>query len=576
MLIVYGGHEDGKDKFTCPEVMEIRLLRMKNMREKAMKCNKCGREQETRFLKSRKYICRDCGSYMRIPARERISLCTDKNSFREWFEDVKTGNPIQTKGYEDKIKNAKEKTGLSEAVVVGKASVFGKDICIGVCDAGFLMASMGYVVGERITLAIERATKEKIPVFMFCCSGGARMQEGIISLMQMEKTAAAIANHSNAGQFYCSVLTDPTTGGVTASFAMLGDVIMAEPGALVGFAGQRVIKQTIGKDLPEGFQTAEFQEVHGMIDGIVERKRLKQMMLFLIMTNGNNNGYTNFREITKNDLFNLSKAQLKKMTSVKKTPWERVQHVRSTKHPAVSEYVDKIFDIFVEFKGDRYFGNDEATVGGIALIDGQPITVIMVDRGRNLKDYVKKNWGMPNPEGYRKALRLMKQADKFNRPIITFINTMGAYPGMEAEERGQGEAIARNLLEMSNLEVPVLAIIAGEAGSGGALAVAVGNEVWMFENATYSILTPEGYASILWKDSSRAEEAAGMMHITANDLERMGIIERIIPEFGGATSENVDDIAGYLKVKILDFLKTFDGKSRKQIREERYQRFRHM
>lgn len=552
------------------------LLQIKNMREKAMKCKKCGREQETRYLKSRKYICKYCGSYMRIPARERISLCTDKDSFREWFEDVKTGNPIQTKGYEDKIKNAIEKTGLSEAVIVGKATVFGKDVCIGVCDAEFLMASMGYAVGERITLAIERATKEKIPVFMFCCSGGARMQEGIISLMQMEKTAAAIAKHSDAGQFYCSVLTDPTMGGVTASFAMLGDVIMAEPGALVGFAGQRVIKQTIGKDLPEGFQTAEFQEMHGMIDGIVERKRLKQMLLFLIMTNGNNNGYANFREITKNDLFNLSKAQLKKMTSVKKTPWERVQHVRSTKHPAISEYVNKIFDIFVELKGDRYFGNDEAAVGGIALIDGQPVTVIMVDRGKNIKDYVKKNWGMPSPEGYRKSLRLMKQADKFNRPIITFINTMGAYPGMEAEERGQGEAIARNLLEMSNLEVPVLAIIAGEAGSGGALAVAVGNEVWMLENATYSILTPEGYASILWKDSSRAEEAAGMMHITANDLERMGIIDRIIPEFGGATPENVDDIAGYLKMKILDFLKTFDGKSRKQIREERYQRFRSM
>lgn len=541
-----------------------------------MKCNKCGKEQETRYLKMRKYICKDCGSYMRIPAKDRISMCTDKNSFTPWFEDIETKNPINTEGYEDKVKNAQNSTGLSEAVLVGKAMVYGKPVCIGVCDSRFLMASMGYAVGERITSAIERATKERLPVFMFCCSGGARMQEGIVSLMQMEKTSAAIARHGETGLFYCTILTDPTTGGVNASFAMLGDVIMAEPGALIGFAGQRVIRQTIGKDLPEGFQTAEFQESHGMIDGIVERKRLKQVMLFLLLSNGINVGYTNFREITKTDLLNISKAKLMKIASGKKTPWEKVRHIRNANHPAVSEYIDKIFDIFVELKGDRYYGNDGALIGGLALIDGQPVTVIMIDRGKNMQEYIKRNWGMPNPEGYRKAIRLMKEADRFNRPIVTFINTMGAYPGMEAEERGQGEAIARNLLEMSRLKVPVLAIVVGEAGSGGALAVAVGNEVWMFENAAYSVLTPEGYASILWRDATRAEEAAALMHITAEDLKRLGIIDRIIPEFGGASSKNVDDIAEYLKIKIIDFLKQFDGKTGDQIREERYQRFRKM
>mgnify|MGYP003301254277 CR=1 FL=1 len=541
-----------------------------------MKCIKCGQEQDNRYIKRRKYICNNCGYYMRIPAKERIILCTDEGSFEPWFEEIETQNPIQTEGYEEKVYEAQKKTGLSEAILIGKATVYGKPVCIGVCDANFLMASMGYVVGERITSAVEKATKENLPVFMFCCSGGARMQEGLVSLMQMEKTAAAIAKHGEAKQFYCSILTDPTTGGVTASFAMLGDVIMAEPGALIGFAGQRVIKQTIGKELPEGFQTAEFQEAHGMIDGIVERKRLKQMMLFLILTNVGNDGYVNFREITKKDFMNLSKAKLKKLTGKKKSAWEKVRHVRSIYRPPVYNYINCIFDIFVELKGDRCFGNDEALIGGLALIDGQPVTVISIDRGNGMEEYAKRNWGMPNPEGYRKAIRLMKEADKFNRPIISFINTMGAYPGIEAEERGQGEAIARNLLEMANLTVPVLVIIVGEAGSGGALAVAVGNEVWMFENATYSILTPEGYASILWKDASRAEEAAEKMHITANELKKLGVIDQIIPEFGGATLDNVDDIAEYLKMKILDFLRVYSDIPREQIKEERYQRFRRM
>lgn len=539
-----------------------------------MKCRVCGAEQDDRYLKHRKYICHNCGAYMRIPARDRIDMCTDKGSFIPWFEDVATGNPLNIEGYEDKIKQAQEKTALTEAVLIGKAEIFGRPVCIGVCDPSFMMASMGYAMGERITASIERATEENLPVFLFCASGGARMQEGLVSLMQMEKTAAAVARLNDAGLFYCTILTDPTYGGVTASFAMLGDVVMAEPGAMVGFAGQRVIKQTIGKDLPKGFQTAEFQEVHGMVDGIVERKNLKRIMLFMILTNTRLNGYSNFWYVTKKDYLNISKAELKRIVSAKISPWEKVRQIRSTRRPAISFYIKNIFDVFVELKGDRYYGNDGAIEGGIATLDGQPVTVISVDRGKNMNEYVQKNYGMPEPEGYRKALRLMKQAEKFNRPIITFINTMGAYPGEEAEERGQGEAIARNLMEMSELKVPVLSIIVGEAGSGGALALAVGNEVWMFENATYSILTPEGYASILWKDSSRAAEAADEMHITAKDLKKLGIIDEIIPEFGGASSDTVKDISKYIKEKIIVFLKNNSDKTNDQIMKDRYVRFR--
>lgn len=541
-----------------------------------MQCKKCGSTFEEKELNKKKYICSVCGTYLRIGAWQRIHMITDQGSFEEWFSDIKESNPLKNSDYANKLKIIREETGLQEAIVVGRATVLGETVVLGVCDVAFFMGSMGRVVGEKITSAIEEATKQKLPVFIFCCSGGARMQEGIVSLMQMEKTAAALSKHSEAGLFYSSILTDPTTGGVTASFAMLGDVIMAEPGALIGFAGQRVIKQTIGQELPRGFQTSEFQCQHGMVDGIVERKRIRKMIQFLSIANRRNEGYANFNSNFKMKFRPWTKGIIGSFFFTQMSAWERVKSARTVSRPSSLDYIMNIFDVFIELKGDRCYGDDKALVGGIALLDGQPITVITEYRGKESNEIAARNFGMPMPEGYRKALRLMRQAEKFNRPIITFINTPGAYCGVEAEERGQGEAIARNLFEMARLKVPVLSIIVGEAGSGGALATAIGNEVWMFENATYSILTPEGYASILWKDASRAEEAAEEMHIVAQDLKELGIIEKIIPEFGGATMSNVPMISNYVKENIIAFLNKMTMKSVDEIVEERYKRFRKM
>lgn len=230
----------------------------------------------------------------------------------------------------------------------------------------------------------------------------------------------------------------------------------------------------------------------------------------------------------------------------------------------------------MELHGDRAFRDDGAMIGGLALLDGQPVTVIGVQKGRNTKDNITRNFGMPSPEGYRKALRLMKQAEKFNRPIINFIDTPGAFCGIEAEERGQGEAIARNLMEMSDLKVPVLSIVIGEGGSGGALAIGVGNEVWMLENATYSILSPEGFASILWKDSKKAKEAAEIMKITAKDLKTLGIIEQVIEEPYPACEENLEEISENMKTKMREFLQRMDKKTKEELAEDRYERFRKM
>ena len=540
-----------------------------------IRCPKCGRMVERQRVVRRKYVCYECGGYFRVKVPNRIKMVADPHTFEPWFTDMPMQNPLAYEGYEEKLQEAREKTGLEEAVTVGRCKVFGEDIVLGICDSRFLMASMGHVVGEKITAAIERAIELRLPVFLFCCSGGARMQEGIVSLMQMAKTSAAIQKLGEAGLLYCTVLTDPTTGGVTASFAMLGDVIMAEPGALIGFAGPRVIKQTIGQELPEGFQTAEFLVEHGIIDGIVTRENLKKTIYFLVKSHqGKEKHYAEFTPGT-DSRFVLSEILKEQSWKVRpKNAWEKVKAVRKVERPSAIDYMDYIFDYFVEAHGDRTFRDDPAIVGGIAFLDGQPVTVVADHKGKNIKECQERNFGMPMPEGYRKALRLMKQAEKFNRPIISFVNTSGAFCGIEAEERGQGEAIAKNLREMAALKVPVLCIFIGEGGSGGALATAVGNEVWMLENATYSILSPEGFASILWKDSSRAKEASEVMHITAQDLKNLSVIEKIIPEFGGADDTTVEAISGYLKEQMKDFLTRYQGMSGQEIAEERYRRFR--
>lgn len=552
------------------------------------KCNKCGQPIYVEDVENNFYICPKCGGYFRIHAYRRIGMVIDEGTFEEWNRDMEFSNPLDFPGYEKKVQAAREKTGLNEAIVTGKGRIFGNEAAIGVCDARFLMSSMGHVVGEKITRMVERATEEKLPVIIYACSGGARMQEGLVSLMQMAKTAAALKKHHEAGQLYITVLTDPTTGGVTASFAMLGDIILAEPGALIGFAGPRVIEQTIGQKLPEGFQRAEFLLEHGFVDQIVRRSEQKKVLAQILKLHerpeqrdmvqaepGAGAGISAKSEASiggkQSDFVEKQSASEE---SCGKTAWDTVQLSRSGGRPVASDYIDALFDNFTEFHGDRYFGDDGAIVGGIASFYGRPVTVIGQQKGKNTKENIRRNFGMPSPEGYRKALRLMKQAETFGRPVICFVDTPGAFCGLEAEERGQGEAIARNLFEMASLTVPVLSIVIGEGGSGGALAMAVANEVWMLENAIYSILSPEGFASILWKDSKKAPEASRVMKITAADLLERGLIEEIIPEKEPASAETLPVLAAVIEEKLGKFLTKYEAKTGEEIREQRYGRFR--
>ena len=517
-----------------------------------------------------------CGYHYVISAEKRVRSLVDPGSFKPLKCKVAFANPLEYPEYEDKIKSLQEKTGLEEAVYTGVGKIDGYEAVIAVMSSKFLMGSMGMAVGEKVTNAIEYADRKKLPLIIFTASGGARMQEGILSLMQMAKTSAAIEKFNEDGGLYISVLTHPTTGGVTASFATLGDITLAEPEALIGFAGPRVIEQTIGQKLPEGFQRSEFLVEHGIIDGIITRDKMKDTMYQLIVTHKQRTGYANFDK-EEDEKFDISEILKERLTSVEnKTPWEKIRGTRQMTRPCALDYIDYICEDFHEIHGDRTMNDDKAIVGGIGHIDGQPVTVIAQVKGSSMTECMERNFGMPLPDGYRKALRLMKQAEKFNRPIITFVNTPGAFCGLEAEERGMGEAIARNLYEMSALKVPVLCILIGEGGSGGALAMAVGNEVWMLENAVYSILSPEGYASILWKDSNRAEEAAEVMQLTAQDLSRLGVIEKVIPEYGGADKESVPYIGKFIKMNAKEFLKKFDGMSGEEIAAARYKRFREM
>ena len=559
----------GEDRENTPEVPD-NLMR---------KCNACKAAVFVDEVKQNHYICPHCGNYFHMPAYRRIKMIADRKSFVEWDAEMEEQNPLQYRGYEEKLRALQEKTGLNEAVVTGKCTIKGISVALGVCDCRFMMSSMGEVVGEKITRVFERATEEKLPVILYICSGGARMQEGLVSLMQMAKTSMALRKHSDAGLLYVPVLTDPTTGGVTASFAMLGDIILAEPKALIGFAGPRVIEQTIGQKLPKGFQKAEFLLEHGFIDKIVERDDQRIVLADILKLHENKGQDSSTSKVAESHISDKSNGNTvwpKFIPSGSFTPWEHVQLARAKTRPTGKDYIEALFDDFIEFHGDRHCGDDAAVIGGVAFFHGHPVTVLAQEKGEGTKENIARNFGMVSPEGYWKSLRLMQQAEKFHRPVICLVDTPGAFCGLEAEERGQGEAIAKNLYTLAGLTVPVLSIVIGEGGSGGALAFAVSDEVWMLEHSVYSILSPEGFASILWKDSKKAKEAAEVMKLTAEDLCEMGMIEHVIPETEPVNRENMEDVAGCLENGIADFLEKYSGKEPEELLEHRYQRFRKM
>ena len=502
-----------------------------------VKCPGCRRIIDLEQLEASHDVCPRCGHHMRLGARKRLEATVDAGSFEEWDAELEATDILAFPGYTEKLERAQRSTGDKDAVLCGRATIGGEPCAIFIMDGDFMMGSMGSVVGEKICRTFERAAELRLPVVGITVSGGARMQEGTTSLMQMAKVSGARARFAKTGLPYLVLLTDPTTGGVTASFAMEGDIILAEPGALIGFAGPRVVEQTTHKRLPAGFQRSEFLLEHGFLDLIVERENVPATLSELLALHAGRIPAADAPHVLpeRHEPHTLlKKAGRKRRRSGNEAPsaYDIVQAARSVEHPTALELIELGFDGFIELHGDRYFSDDPAIVGGIAWVGDQVFTVIGTERGRSTKERVARNFGSAHPEGYRKAQRLMKEAERFGRPVLCLIDTAGADCGIGAEERGQGEAIASNLVVMSELETPIVSIVVGEGGSGGALALAVADRVLMLDNAAYSVVSPEGCASILWKTTDRAADAAEALALTAPRLAELGIVDGTITSSG--------------------------------------------
>src|SRR5581483_2944840 len=372
-------------------------------------------------------------------------------------------------------------------------------------DFAFIGGSMGSGVGEVITRAAELALERREPLLVISASGGARMQEGCVSLMQLAKTSQAVGRLHEEGLLYISLLTDPTYGGVSASFATLGDLLVSEPNSYIGFAGPKVIEQTIRQQLPEGFQTAEFLLDHGMLDLVEPRENLQGVLRKLLELHS-----------LSGDLPETEgEGPLSDPDALpKRAAWDIVQLARNIERPNTLEYIGYVFDDFQELYGDRLFDEDAAIVGGVGRLGDVAVVVVGHQKGHTTSEMMERNFGMPNPEGYRKGMRLMEHAARFGMPLVTLVDTPGAYPGLGAEERGQSVAIAESIMEMSRFRVPIVSIVTGEGGSGGALALAVGDRVLMMENSYYSVISPEGCSTILFKDAAQAPRAAAALRMT--------------------------------------------------------------
>lgn len=509
----------------------LKDLKVRDEKELWVICPKCKAHVDKAEWVASAPLCPRCGAPQRIGCRRRITEIADAGSFSEIGASISVADPLGFISvgvkYADKAAETKAKTGLDEAILVGTAKICGRPVVLGVMDFAFLGGSLGSGTGERIVLAAEEAIRLCRPLILFCASGGARMHEGIVSLMQMARTTAAIARLHEAGLPYIAVLTDPTTGGVSASFATVGDLVIAEPKALIGFAGRRVIENTIKQKLPDDFQSAEYLQEHGFLDAIVPRANLRDWL---------DKSLAYFcPEQCPADVPSLLKASKSKR---KASAWEIVQLAREKDRPTIRDYIDLAFDDFVELHGDRLFGDDPALVGGFATIAGIRVMLIGQVKGSTTDENMKANFGMANPEGYRKALRLMRLAEFFHLPVVSLVDTPGAYPGMDAEARGQAEAIAGNLYVMARLKTPFVAVVTGEGGSGGAIGIAVGDKVMMLQNAVYSVISPEGCASILWRDGHKAPEAAEALKITSDALLALGVVDGVIPEPpGGAHTD---------------------------------------
>lgn len=534
----------------------------------ALKCPACGEQYTRARLQEKLYICPSCSHYFPMPSQMRMATLADEGSFRELDRKLVSIDPLEfadLKSYRERLEEARRQTGVREAVTTGLCRIAGTPAALIVFDFDFLGGTMGSVVGEKIANAFEMAAERRIPVVSIAASGGARVQEGMLSLMQMAKVAAAVSLHDRERLAFISVLTDPTFGGVTASFASLGDVILAEPGAQIGFVGPRVIEQTTGVAPPKDSHQAETLLRAGLIDLVVRRENLPRVVSLLIS------------HLQRQKFARSAGEALPEPARNETLPaWQQVTLARHPERPSARYFISHITNRFLELHGDRWNGDDPAIVGGLGKLDGRTVLMIGQERGNTPEERAAANNGMAFAEGYRKSLRLMHLAAKFDIPVVTLVDCPNAQSSFEAEHHGIAHALARNLAGMSKLPTPIVSAIIGQGGSGGALALGVADRVLMLEHAIYSVISPEGAAAILYRDAKQAEIVSEGLKLTAFDLLKLGIIDTVVPEPAGGGHLDPAAAADTLKAHLIAALRQVSHVPTRRLLAERYKKYRNI
>ena len=519
-----------------------------------IKCTSCGRLVYYKEYKENNYICPRCNRSFIMTPKQRFDLLFDNNNWTKIALPSVSDDPLNFVDripYKDRLVEARTDTGYNDAVTTADGVIGGIPTTICVLNGDFMMGSMGRAAGDGIVASMNHACELKQPFIMVTCSGGARMQENVLSLMQMARTTVAVNKlHANKVP-YIVLLTDPTFGGVTASFAMIGDIHIAEKGARVGFAGRRVIEQNIREKLPSNFQTADYVYEHGMVDMVVARTELKSCLEKVLAVLTKQKRDPKAISVTTPVVESGKKSKNK----VAADAYTKVLLARNENRPHFLDYVNGIVEDWTYLAGDRAFAEDPAMCSGIGFWRGIPAVIIGQEKGRTIETRQKHRFGMANPDGYRKAIRMMRLAEKFELPLISLFDTAGAFAGREGEERGQSQAVASSIAAGLSVKTPYVAVNVGEGGSGGAIGIGTGDRVLMLENAIYSVIAPESCASILWKDNKFKAEAATAMKLTARDMADLNIIDQIVAEPTGGAHTDWQTTMEMLSVAVADNIK---------------------
>ena len=511
-------------------------------------------------------VCPFCRFHYTVTARERIELLVDKETFKETYKYVKTVEPLsfsRRNRYRKFLEQDQNRTGLTEAAVAGKCRIGDVETMLIVLDFGFMGGTMGSVVGEKVSMAFENASRRGIPAVAVVSGGGVRIQEGVLSLMQMAKTVTA-ANRLRDGEVpFIVVLANPSTGQAYASFANLADVILAEPGSLIGLSPLRTLREVSKTPLPLDAHTAEAHVGHGLLDNVVDRENLQPRIASILqILTAQKHGKSNHK--------NLLKSEPEECDEVE--PWEAMTAARNSERPQASSYFRSILDPFIELRGDRLNSDDRSVVTGIGFMDGLAVAVIGQQR-RTLDEGERYH---VFPDGLRKAQRLIDLASRFKLPLVTLIDTQGADPGLEAEEQGIGNAIARTLSSMLTVPTPMVSVVIGEGGSEGALALGLSDRILMQQFAIYSPISVNHTLGAAHHDHMLDREAAEALMLTAHDCLELGIADEVVPEPDGGSHVDPHEASAVLQTAILTNIFQLSKMSEGKLLKRRYKKFRRM